>query len=742
MTNSSSSTPAILNDRPQTQIRLFLRASNLPKSMTARGYRQPDTLARVAILTPDHRRNEYSEGAADNTEAAFPPLDATFSSDNSSRENLTFDEASHSCCEPSQLKTRHDQVMDQTEIVCKCSNPRWTASFCAKYEYGSQLIFFVEVFAIKRIKGDTPNGKNGVEIEKSNTRSLGKAAFDVQDVLGSKNHVKARRLPKGGVIYAQIEQLHGSNSFFSSTQQHHPPSPKLRRTLGPTPYSGSKSRVLTLQLRASSLIHTHSIQNRIVPTTIAKPDTYFEISRPSFRSTPEGDIRNVGSHSSSWVVVYRSPAVKESDSPTWDEAVINLDSLYSASSSTLPSSISPSFQDLRSYSLLITVFKAKRKKCKEIGSFQTTILSLIEAYENSRAAVKVTGYEENEEGIHHQNNHSATDTKSTEFTLQHASVRGPSSSCEITGKVSVVTARVENTEDVWNRSRQFASCDDDADSDAEAMDDSLEEIESRGNDSSISSVTMSTVVPDIPRRPKNAKFTDYASSGLDIDLCVAIDFTSSNGNPREPGTLHFSMEGMMNDYEEAIKAIGTTISKYSLSKRFPVWGFGAKYDGMVRHIFQCGNAPEANGVEGVLDAYRSVFESDFIMSGPTVIDLVIKKAASRSKRFHAAASQSSKKYCILLVLTDGMVSDLASTKNLVRAFRGLPLSVVVVGIGRADFTEMQQWSDVADIQERGRFTFVEFRELQFDSKALSRKALEKVPHEVVGYFLDRDILPS
>jgi len=84
--------------------------------MTARGYRQPDTLARVAILTPDHRRNEYSEGAADNTEAAFPPLDATFSSDNSSRENLTFDEASHSCCEPSQLKTRHDQVMDQTEV--------------------------------------------------------------------------------------------------------------------------------------------------------------------------------------------------------------------------------------------------------------------------------------------------------------------------------------------------------------------------------------------------------------------------------------------------------------------------------------------------------------------------------------------------------------------------------------------------------------------------------------------------
>ncbi len=426
------------------------------------------------------------------------------------------------------------------------------------------------MFAVKRSRGDSPDGGNAVEILKTNSKPLGTAVFDVQDFLESKNHVKVRRLPKGGVIYAQIEQLHSSNSFFSSTQQHPPPYPELRRTLGSTLHSGSKSRVLTLQLRASSLVHTHSIQNRIATTTTAKPDTYFEISRPSYRSTSGGDIRNVGSYSSSWIVVYRSPHVKESVSPMWDEAVINLDFLYSTSSSTLPTTISPSFQDLRSYSLLITVFKVKRKKCKEIGSFQTTILSLIKAYENTRAVAKVTGYEENEAAeIQHRNNHAASDIESTEFTLQRASVRGPSSSCEITGKVSVVTARVESTEDVWNRSRQFASGDDDADTDAEDLDDNFGDTESSDNISSISSVTMSTVAPFVQRRPKNTQFTDYANSGLDIDLCVAIDFTSSNGNPREPGTLHFSMEGLMNDYEEAIMAIGTTISKYSMSKQFP-----------------------------------------------------------------------------------------------------------------------------------------------------------------------------
>lgn len=40
---------------PKTRIRLYLRASNLPK-LIAQGYRQPDSLARVSVVTP--RRNE------------------------------------------------------------------------------------------------------------------------------------------------------------------------------------------------------------------------------------------------------------------------------------------------------------------------------------------------------------------------------------------------------------------------------------------------------------------------------------------------------------------------------------------------------------------------------------------------------------------------------------------------------------------------------------------------------------
>ena len=37
---------------PTTRIRLYLRASNLPKSLIAQGYRQPDSFARVSVIAP------------------------------------------------------------------------------------------------------------------------------------------------------------------------------------------------------------------------------------------------------------------------------------------------------------------------------------------------------------------------------------------------------------------------------------------------------------------------------------------------------------------------------------------------------------------------------------------------------------------------------------------------------------------------------------------------------------------
>ena len=86
----------------------------------------------------------------------------------------------------------------------------------------------------------------------------------------------------------------------------------------------------------------------------------------------------------------------------------------------------------------------------------------------------------------------------------------------------------------------------------------------------------------------------------------------------------------MNDYEETISSIGNALAIYS--DQFCVWGFGAKFGGVTRHIFQCGPDAQVHGVDGIIAAYRSVFQSDLTMSGPTSFNDVLKAAAVRARK--------------------------------------------------------------------------------------------------------------
>jgi hypothetical protein len=137
--------------------------------------------------------------------------------------------------------------------------------------------------------------------------------------------------------------------------------------------------------------------------------------------------------------------------------------------------------------------------------------------------------------------------------------------------------------------------------------------------------------------PEKPEFIDYLTGGCQISLAVAIDFTASNGDPRQEGTPHYfhpPASKEWNDYEKAIFAVGSILAKYDADQRFPVWGFGAKYNNVVRHCFQCGNEVEVEGVQGIMDAYRGVFRTPLTMSYPTKFTEVISTAASYARHEH------------------------------------------------------------------------------------------------------------
>ena len=146
------------------------------------------------------------------------------------------------------------------------------------------------------------------------------------------------------------------------------------------------------------------------------------------------------------------------------------------------------------------------------------------------------------------------------------------------------------------------------------------------------------------------EFLDYLQGGCKISLAVAIDFSASNGkdhsressdffshlmcyagDPRVEGAPHYAFppsSNAMNSYEKAIKNVGSILARYDNHGLIPTWGFGAKYGSEVQHCFQCGDEVAVQGVQGVLNAYREVFQTSLTMSYPTDLTKVIR-AASR-----------------------------------------------------------------------------------------------------------------
>ncbi len=52
------------------------------------------------------------------------------------------------------------------------------------------------------------------------------------------------------------------------------------------------------------------------------------------------------------------------------------------------------------------------------------------------------------------------------------------------------------------------------------------------------------------------------------------------------------------------------------------------------------------------------------------------------------SSQQNQKYTILLVLTDGVINDQDATIQAIVEASAQPLSIIIIGVGSADFSEM------------------------------------------------------
>jgi hypothetical protein len=106
----------------------------------------------------------------------------------------------------------------------------------------------------------------------------------------------------------------------------------------------------------------------------------------------------------------------------------------------------------------------------------------------------------------------------------------------------------------------------------------------------------------------------------------------------------------------------------------------------------------------------------------------------------AREAQQHNTYLTLLILTDGAIHDMSLTKELIVEASHLPCSLIIVGVGEADFTMMEELdcdgtllrAPSGKIALRDIVQFVEYREATLKGN-LAEQVLAELPDQVVDY---------
>uniref|UniRef100_A0A3Q4BF82 Copine-3 n=1 Tax=Mola mola TaxID=94237 RepID=A0A3Q4BF82_MOLML len=250
-------------------------------------------------------------------------------------------------------------------------------------------------------------------------------------------------------------------------------------------------------------------------------------------------------------------------------------------------------------------------------------------------------------------------------------------------------------------------------------------------------------------------FLDYMMGGCQINFTVGIDFTGSNGDPRSPNSLHFLSPDGLNQYLSALWSVGHVVQDYDTDKFFPAFGFGAKLPpdyqvSAANHEFALNfnpANPNCQGIQGIVDAYRMVLPQ-LRLSGPTNFSPIINHVASIAAT--NAQSTTASQYFVLLILTDGDITDFDQTRDAIVRASQLPLSIIIVGVGPADFKAMELLdgddgvlrSTVGEAVARDIVQFVPFLKFKDAPRsALAQAVLAEVPKQLVSYFKMRGLEP-
>jgi hypothetical protein len=204
----------------------------------------------------------------------------------------------------------------------------------------------------------------------------------------------------------------------------------------------------------------------------------------------------------------------------------------------------------------------------------------------------------------------------------------------------------------------------------------------------------------------------------------------------------------MNQYERCIWEVGSIVCPYDSDQLFAVYGFGGipPNEQFANHCFPLTfnpGQPNVTGLNGIIGAYKNALQY-VALSGPTLFAPIIRAATQV-----AIASFQQRTYTILLIITDGCINDMQDTIDAIIVACDAPLSILIVGVGTADFRAMNALdaddeplrSSQGVRASRDIVQFVPFSKFAPVQFSLAQEVLAEVPNQVDQYCSAHGFVP-
>ncbi len=178
---------------------------------------------------------------------------------------------------------------------------------------------------------------------------------------------------------------------------------------------------------------------------------------------------------------------------------------------------------------------------------------------------------------------------------------------------------------------------------------------------------------------------DFRNCGAyeDTDLMVGIDATKSNetSGAKSFGGLPLHFLGQKDNPYATILRIATRFFKLDNNGNFPMHYFGS-----VEAINTGGITPAqyCRSGKSLYNMYKDTIGSQ-TLSGPTTFVPLIREAMN--------AVRTSKRFHVLMIITDGAVSDVQEHYDILVEASNYPLGIVCIGVGDGPWDQMDKFDN-------------------------------------------------